>query len=209
MKLTDRDTEILKEIDRWRFCLGRHIKILADFSSQRACDRRLHSLIKANLLERKRIIYGIPSVYTLTYRAKRLIGANKRKDKFRLDNIAHDIAVLDTAIYFVKKFKLPLKYLLTEKQLHSKDGFSIRNHHPDFIFTKDKKTYCVEIELSLKSKDKLEQNIQSNFYKYDFQIWFVGSNIPKIIKILNNCKKQYQNIKILDIQEVKYVRKIY
>jgi len=41
MRLVDRDKKIIKEIDRWRVCQGRHIKELAGFDGQRACDRRL------------------------------------------------------------------------------------------------------------------------------------------------------------------------
>ena len=46
----------------------------------------------------------------------------------------------------------------TEKQLHSVDGFSNRKHRPDFTYSKDGKTFCVEVELSLKNKKRLEQN---------------------------------------------------
>ena len=203
MILVDRDYEIFREIDRWRFCLGRHIQVLAGFTGQRACDRRLRSLIEAGFLERSKIIYGLPSVYSLTHKAKMLVGANKRQDKIRLDNIIHDIVVLDTVIYFITKLGVQLKNIVTEKQMHSKDGFSVRNHHPDFIFTHNDKTYCIEVELSLKSKDRLEKNIRANFLAYDVQIWVIGENIPKVTTILNDCKIQYQNIKIIDIEEIK------
>lgn len=170
MKLIDRDYQIFKEIERWRFCLGRHIKVLAGFSCQRSCDRRLSVLIEAGFIIREKVIYGMPSLYRLTYKAKMLIGANKRQDKVRLDNIAHDIAVIDTAIYIHYKFAIDI---VTEKQLHSRDGFSYRKHHPDFIFTKDGKTYCVEVELSMKSQDKLYRNLKSNFILYDYQVWVI------------------------------------
>ena len=48
-----------------------------------------------------------------------LIGANKRQDKVRLDNIAHDIAVLDTAIYFSKKYNIAFGNIITDKQLRA------------------------------------------------------------------------------------------
>jgi len=41
MILTDRDYEILKLIYRFKFCLGRHVKVLTDFKGSRASDRRL------------------------------------------------------------------------------------------------------------------------------------------------------------------------
>lgn len=206
MKLVDRDYTIFREVERWRYCLGRHIKVLAGFSSQRSCDRRLRVLLDNGFLCRRKIIYGIPSIYTLPFKSKMLIGANKRQDKIRLDNIVHDIVVLDTAIYFLLKYNISLSDIQTEKQLHSQDGFSTRKHQPDFVFTKDNKTYCVEVELTLKAKDRLEKNIKSNFLTYDIQIWILEDN-PKLIRTMKENKSRYPNIEIIEIKEVKnYVK---
>ena len=39
MILQERDTEmIFREINRWRFCLSRHIRELCEFPSERATD---------------------------------------------------------------------------------------------------------------------------------------------------------------------------
>ena len=202
MKLVDRDYEIFREIERWRFCLGRHIKVLADFPGQRTCDRRSRALIEAKYLERRKILYGVPGVYSLTYKAKMLIGANKRQDKIRVERIIHDIAVIDTAIYFVKTSGISFKDITTEKQMHSKNGFSMRNHYPDFIFTKDGRTTCIEVELTFKSKEKFEKNIRNNFLTYDVQIWVVGTD-PRIEAFLNEAKTEYPNIEIMDMEGVK------
>ena len=203
MKLVDRDYEIFREVERWRFCLGRHIRALADFSGQRACDRRLRVLIGARFIERRKVIYGVPSVYSLAHSGKMLIGANKRQDKVRLDNIAHDIAVLDTGIYFITKLQIPKGNIVTEKQLHSNKGFGTRRHEPDFTFAKDDKTYCVEIELSLKSIARLEKNIKSNYLAYDFQIWVIGESTPKLPSLLEEFKKEYDNIIITSMKEIR------
>lgn len=202
MKLVDRDYTIFREVERWRCCLGRHIKLLAGFPSQRSCDRRLKVLLDNGFLCRRKIIYGIPSIYTLPFKSKMLLGVNKRQDKIRLDNIVHDIVVLDTAIYILSKYHISLSDIQTEKQLHSIDGFSTRKHQPDFIFTKDNQTYCVEVELTLKAKDRLEKNIKSNFLNFDIQIWILEDN-PKLVKIINNNKLQYPNIQTIEIKEVK------
>ena len=250
MKLVDRDYQIFKEIDRWRFCLGRHIKVLADFKGQRACDRRLHVLIQAGYIEREKILYGIPSIYRLTYKAKMLIGANKRHDKVRVDNIAHDIAVIDTAVYMRDYYRLSLSDIITEKHLHSRDGFSMRKHYPDFVIKRNYRktinhvnndgignskennnkennaiikntnikntvdnndeTYCVEIEMSMKSKERLNKTLKSNFIIYDAQIWVIGMANLKLFRILEDSKKQYPNISIMNIEDVKnYIKEKY
>ena len=66
VKVTERDELILREIDRWRTCGSRHIRFLANFSGQRATDRRLKILIDAGYIERKKYLYGVPSIYFLT-----------------------------------------------------------------------------------------------------------------------------------------------
>lgn len=53
IRIVDRDRLIIREIDRWRVCLGRHIKELAGFTGQRACDRRLRKLINAGYIKKK------------------------------------------------------------------------------------------------------------------------------------------------------------
>ena len=102
---------------------------------------------------------------------------------------------------------MPLSDIKTEKQLHQDDGFGIRTHQPDFTFTKDKRSYCVEVELSIKSKARLERNIKDNFLKYDTQIWIVdepeSQNGAKLKRILKSYKKLYPNMKVLNVSEVK------
>jgi len=133
-RLVERDYLILREIERWRVVTGKHICVLAEFTGQRACDRRLHKLIEAEYIGRKRMLYGFPGIYYLTNSGKNLIGITGKTESVRLEQIAHDIAVLDTAIYFNNKSGIAFSDMITEKQLHKQDGFGIRKHRPDFIF---------------------------------------------------------------------------
>jgi len=181
--------------------------LLADFSGQRACDRRLKILIDAGYLERKKVLYGVPAIYFLTHKGKMLIGANKRENKIRVEQIIHDIAVIDTAIYFIQKRNVSLDEITTEKQMYSKAGFNERKHYPDFIYEKDGVKNCVEIELSLKSKTRFENIIGDNYLTYNIQFWVVAESGIKIKRILQAWMTKYQNIKILNLKEVQeYVR---
>ena len=202
MELKERDFKVFREAERWRYCLGRHIQFLAGFSSQRTCDRRLKMLLSEGYLNRRVAIYGVPNVYQLTSKAKTLISANKRNDKIRLDRIVHDVMVLDIAICMMKNFNLLPTDIKTEKQLHQDAGFGTRTHQPDFAFTKEDKTYCVEVEISQKSKARLEKNIKDNFLKYDTQIWVTGENGTKLRRTLEHFKIAYPNIEITNVKEV-------
>jgi len=205
MVLMDRDYEILREVERWRVCLGRHIKSLVGFTGERACDRRLKMLIDAGYMERSHILYGVPGVYTLTHKAKVLLALNPKKERIKADTIVHDIAVLDTAIYMLCRYNISRSDILTEKELHMKDGFSNRKHNPDFIFNKDGLKHCVEVELSHKAKDRFIRNVKSNYMKYDRQIWVLPMSDKRNRMLLT--KSGYTDIEIIDCEVIRdYIR---
>ena len=206
MELTDRDYDILKLVYRFKFCLGRHIKVLCGFTGSRASDRRLKSLIEIGYLQRQKYIYGVPYLYTLPHKGRILIGANKREDKIRIDRITHDIYVLDTVIFLTSKYNLSINDIISEKELHIKDGFGARKHQADFIFNYKDKTYAVEIERnSYKIKETLENNVRNNYMNYDRQIWIIDNK--KTQTMLKNLTSEYSNIEIIHLREVlEYVK---
>ncbi|MCL2023316.1 MAG: hypothetical protein FWG82_02980 [Oscillospiraceae bacterium] len=205
IKLTERDEKIIRELDRWRVVQGKHIRHLAGFSGQRACDRRLRKLIEVGYIKREKILYGVAGLYSNTGKAKLIAEGINTSQKIRVEQIQHDIAVLDTAIYFNQVQKIPFKDMKTEIELHRLDGFGNRKHRPDFVINKGAKTICVEVELSQKSKDRFLANIQDNFLAYDTQVWVVLDTDNKIADILRDNIIQYPNIKIITLQEVRKI----
>jgi len=202
VKLVERDLVVFREIDRWRVCLGRHLKELAGFEGQRACDRRLRKLIDTGYIERKKVLYGVPGIYRNTNQVKLVADIIGGVQKIRVEQVKHDIAVLDIAIFVQKKASIPFVDMITEKQLHSMDGFGKRKHRPDFIYPKNRQMYCVEVEFSLKSKDRFEDNMKQNFLEYDRQIWVVPDIEYRIIHTLEENQARYPNIHILKLSEV-------
>ena len=197
----DRDRKIIKEIDRWRVCQGRHIKELAGFDGQRACDRRLRKLVQAGYISREKILYGVAGIYRITSKGAKLEGLGNAKGKIRIEQIKHDIAVLDTAIYLNKERAVAYSEITTELELHRIDGFGNRKHRPDLVYKKDGKLICVEIELALKSKNRFENIISTNFIDYDRQIWIVPDKASKIAKTLEKNKDKY-HIEILELSQI-------
>ena len=202
MRVEERDMLILREIERWRVCGSRHIKFLAGFTGQRATDRRLKILIEAEYLERKKYLYGVPSIYFVTPKGKKLIQSNARPEKVKIEQIVHDMTVLDTAIYFMHKESLLLNNITTEKQLHQLDGFGMRKHRPDFIYTKNNETNCVEVEMTPKSKTRILNIIKDNFIDYDTQFWIVPESQSVIYNTIKNSQKFYNNVKIIHLTEI-------
>ena len=205
LALVERDYSVMRDIERFRFCLGRHIKHLAGFGSQQKCDRRLQALIQAGYINRQFILYGVPSVLSLTYKGKLLIGANKRQDKIRVDRIIHDIAVLDTVIYFMLTHEISVDKIITEKEIHSQRGFGQRTHQPDYIFPKGDKKHCVEVELTLKSKQRFSEIVEENYLNYDTQYWIVPNHAIKIKSMLEDFNVKYQNIEIMELEEIQKI----
>jgi len=189
IEITNRDYEILSIVHKFRFCLSRHIRVLAGFKGARATDRRLKMLVDNKYLERKKYMYGVPYLYTLAHKGKLYIGENKRKEKIRIDRITHDIAVLETVIFFIKKYNISLHDITSEKDLYSKAGFGVRQHCPDFVAEINKEKYAVEIELHPKSKERLQKNVEENYLKYSHQVWITDNK--KVISMLTELQKQY------------------
>ena len=207
MRLVERDYAVLRELERWRFALSRQLRLLGGFASQRTCDRRLRLLIDTRYIDRKHVLYGIPALYFATHKGKSLIGTQPKPDKLKVDQIAHDVAVIDTAIYFHLKREVPLAAITTEKELHQKDGFGTRQHRPDFVFVSGAKTHCVEVELTSKSKDRFMKNIRDNFMAYDRQCWIVPRAQVKVRQILEDQTASYPNIEMFSLEGVaEYVK---
>lgn len=201
VELQERDIQLLREVSRWRYLLGRHVVSMCDFPSQSTANRRLRALIEGKYLDRQRVLYGFPALYTVTHKGRVLIGANKRTDKVNLALIPHNVAVLDVATYFHVR-GIPMSDFVTEKEMHVSDGFSSRRHRPDFLFTRDGERIAVEVELSLKALDKLRSNIQTNFIEYDGQLWLVEKRNSKIARTIIEEIKHYNNIEVLYLNEI-------
>jgi len=81
MQITNRDMELLRLVYRFKFCLGRHIKELIQFTGTRSADRRLTALVEAGYLTRKKYLYGVPYLYTVAHKGRILIGQTRGKTK--------------------------------------------------------------------------------------------------------------------------------
>jgi hypothetical protein len=201
MRLTDRDFIVLKEVGLWRVVLGRHIKELADFPTLRVCDRRLKILMDNNYLTREKIFCETPRNYSLTHKSRILLGLNKRANSPRLDQFQHDIRVLDTVLYFLKAGLKPDNFI-SDKELRRGDGFVTRQHKPDFVICDNGKKTAVEVELSIKTLQRLEENIRNNFLTYDSQFWIIEKSNNKINSNLQDLTPKYPNTQIIFIEDI-------
>ena len=206
MVITERDKMIIKEVSRWRVMLGRQLKILGGFTGTRATDIRLKKLIDNCYLERKKYIYGIAGIYKITPLSKRLFNLDSYINKVRIEQLEHDIAVVDTYLYFKEKLGIISSDVKSEKELRSEQGFTTRGHVPDFVINHQGKKYAVEVELTLKSKERFHKNVKDNYINYDRQIWIVEKEELRIIKLLEYFQSSYNNIEIIFLESLKNLK---
>ena len=195
LKIVPRDYILMQQISKWRFLLGRQIKILADFPSQRTVDRRIKILKEAGYIKGAYKLYGVPALYFATNKAKNVFNLDFVTTDVKIARIVHDIAVVDTAIYFMKKLKVV--NIKSEREFRHDSGFKRDGHYPDFICNIGSATYAVEIEMTVKNKNVLE-----NYLSYDNQVWVVPKDKTKIWTVLEKSKNTYSNIFLISLEEV-------
>lgn len=202
LKLMERDYIILNMIYRFGFCFGRHVAFLANFPSARTCDRRLKLLVDNGYLFRKKVLYGLPYLYYLTKDGMRLIHVTPRNETIRVDKIHHDMTVLDCLPYFIKHYGFTFDTMTTERELHCKDGFGVRQHHPDIVFQKDGESFAIEFELSKKATVRLIHNIEQNYLNYDVQIWVIPASQSSTWNILTSSLEKYDSIEVMTLESL-------
>lgn len=200
LKLVPRDYILMQQICKWRFLLGRQIKILAGFPSQRTVDRRIKILKEAGYIKGAYKLYGVPALYFATNKAKNVFNLDFVTTDVKVARVIHDIAVVDTAIYFMKK--LNATDIKSEREFRHDSGFKRNGHYPDFICRIGNNTYAVEIEMTAKNKAVLENNIKKNYLEYDNQVWVVPKDKVKIWTVLEKVKTTYSNIFMIYLEEV-------
>jgi hypothetical protein len=186
-------------VARWRGCLGRQIKIIGGFNGTRATDRRLKKLIDEKLLTRKNYVYGLAGIYQVTRKAQKHFGLETHLGTIRLDQAVHDMTVVDVYLFLREKLSLPIEAFTSEKEIRHEQGFTVRNHAPDFLYKHNGEMFCVEVELSQKAKERLESNARDNFIKYAGQKWYVPKSNKRVIAWLEEFKRVYPNIEVIDM----------
>jgi hypothetical protein len=171
--------------------------VLCGFTGTRNTDRRLKILCDNGYLKKQKLLYGIPSLYTLTHQAKVLLNVSRKAVNISLARLSHHIAVLDTVVYLVQGNYIKLDEIQTEREMFSADGFGKVKHRPDFIHIKNDIIDAYEIELTLKAKDRFHKNVRENYKNYHRQVWIVPEKETEIFRLLSYWQTSYNNIDIV------------
>lgn len=194
--LTSRDVDILKWINRFGFMNINHITSFYKITKPTAYAR-LRKLISSGLLLHEYHLHGQPGIYRVTREGARLTGEEMLPRKeVRLSNLHHDAMVVSVILSLHLKHQCQV---ITERELRRNAGFMLRGHKVHFpdgaLILADKKV-ALEVELTAKSKKRLERILFNYWVDNDYdEVWyFCGSK--EVRNKVNRLASDYDKIKI-------------
>lgn len=163
--ITERDRKILYWINRHGFVLVSQVQKAFEMGKT-AAYRRLKEMVDRGLLKHERILADIPGVYWVTREGvelcESLLSAGKKPSP---STMLHDIKVIDISVYMLKQYG-DVKWLtaremksmqLREAQARGENVFSVLGARvPDGVLERNGQYYAIEVELSLKNRQRLK-----------------------------------------------------
>jgi len=179
VKLTERDIEILKFINDFGFCEMPQLDRRFDLKKPRNYQI-INRLVEGGLIHHERVFYGRHGIYRLTNKGARLTDLPPLS-RIPLATYTHDITLIE--VYLKLRKHHPEAQWISERQLtrdkHA-DGVGKRGHLSDGILVfPEGKQVAIEVELSLKSKYRLERILKG--YGAQFSIKEVRYYCPENI----------------------------
>jgi hypothetical protein len=181
VKLTKRDIEILKFVNRFDYVYLEHIAELFNLNIE---SRRAYQIVskikKFNFLVSKEVFARQPQVIFLGKKGADLLGSKQPK-KINLSTFEHDINNIFVYIALTKKYSNAT--IKTDKEL-LRDNYKMgeRGHRPDLILIDDNDYIAVEVELTRKTANRLKKIKQ---YYLD------NDEYTKVVYICNNVAYNY------------------
>jgi hypothetical protein len=198
-RLTDRDIAILKFVNDFGYCEMPHIE--KRFEVRGGRSYQLTKKLKCmGLLIHQYLLPG-HGFFRLTKNGARHTSL-PRLNAIQLDAYAHHVTLIN--LYFHAKKYYPNARWISERQLiHSKnkDGVGKTGHLPDAVleFSHGNKI-AIEVELTLKGKDRLNDILKSYLTDTDFkEVWYYASS--RVRPSLLTLAEDYPFVKIHDVEE--------
>ena len=201
MRLTKRDINWLKAINGFGFVDIDYLISIANIHRS-VIYRRLRKLISADYLCHEWLLHGKPGIYRATK-----LGTEISHDvlppikKIALATCEHHLKVANLSSVLLKKFG---GEFITERHLRHQAGLSgvgQKTHMCDGALILPDKRIAIEVELTPKSKCRLEKII--NHYRKDFQyqeVWyFCGNN--EVRNKIETAASNTRFIKCLNLNE--------
>lgn len=187
VKLTKRDIEILRFVNRFNYVYLEHIAKMFDLSLE---SRRAYQVVKKlkakGFLKSKEVFARQPQAIFLGKKGADILGV-KQPRKINLSTFEHDLNNVFFYIALTKKY--PNATIKSDKEL-LKDNYKIgeTGHRPDLIIIDDNDYIAVEIELTRKTVKRLKKikNYYLDNHEYTKVLYFCnGVTYNYISKFFN------------------------
>lgn len=204
MQVTQRDVAILKFINEFGFCEIRQIE--KQFGIKKARTYKImQRLVKGGLMNHKRVFYGQHGVFYLSIRGARYTDLPVIKN-IPTSTYDHQLSIVEIYIKLIQQY--PDADWVSERRLkHEKftNGVGKRgkkDHLADgMLIFPDQKKIAVEVELTLKSKDRLSTILRGYAAQFSIdEVWYYCSE--KVLPMVSKLAGEKQFIKVYALDEL-------
>jgi hypothetical protein len=201
-QLTERDVEILQFINLFGFC--EMPQLIARFGWRKPRNYQImKKLLTAGLVKHERVFHGQHGIYRLTPAGARHSGLPPLS-KVPLASYAHDVRVIE--LYLALRQQYPGVQWVSERELkHEKyfSGVGKRGHLSDgLLIFEDGKHVALEVELTLKSKSRLEKILKEYGAQFSIkEVWYFGTPAvaTTVRELVTRLKLSF--VKVFDLHE--------
>ena len=180
MVLQERDKEILRWVNGYGFVTVNQIKRWMGVG-ETAGYVRVRKLVEGGYLKRKRVFHNQERVHWISNQAQGLIQDDiKNPKRVNISTYYHDLLLVDLGLYLEKTGGVEfiperrLRNFNTDNTVIGKKG-----RIPDAILIQEnnQKPIAIELELSVKSKDRLRKIINDYMVNFNYDaVWYFTNN---------------------------------
>lgn len=197
MQITKRDIELLKFINDFGFCEMSHIQRRFNLRHPRSYQV-MSRLIKKELIRHERFLHARQGIYRLTQKGAEVTDLPPI-NRVPFGQYQHDLKIID--VYLSLSHLYPHATWISERKLQQdkhRSGLSQRCHIADGILEFDNKKVAIEVELSLKNKERLTQIIKDYHTEFSItDVWYFCNQA--LLKQFNKLTSHADFIKVLEI----------
>ena len=200
MKITERDIEMIRFINDCGFCLTPHLERRFSIKNWRVYQL-MKRLVEAGLVKQQRLFYGKPNVYYVTSEGAEFTDLPALQ-KINLGTYEHQIKLTEVVMKLRELY--PGCTWISERKLKHDNffnGIGVRGHVSDGVLIKpDNYSISIEVELTLKSKHRLESILKSYTAQLAIkEVWYFCT--PPVIPTLTQMIQKRPFIKIYPLKD--------
>ena len=203
MVLQERDIEILRWVNGCGFVTVNQVKRWMGVG-ETAGYVRVRKLVDGGYLKRKRVFHNQERIHWISNQAQNLIQDDvKNPKRVNISTYHHDLLLVDLGLYLEKTNEgnfIPERRVRNLNVTESVIGKKGRIPDGVLIQQNNQKPIAIELELSLKSKDRLRKIINDYMVNFNYSaVWYFTNN-QAVHNALSKFIKPPSPIKIYQFQ---------